>query len=105
MFPLERRFELQVRDRRRRAAPLRFLRSNGLFSQQGFWPALTRRGITALMSSSPRKASECPASPNLSGMPECTREIRGLAHVTKADLDAPIEKEKQAKKSRQGKKK
>lgn len=36
--------------------------------------------------------------PDLSGMPEFARVIRGLAHVPKAEVDASIAREKSGKK-------
>jgi len=57
------------------------------------------------MKPKPNTSVSASSRSDLSGMPEFTRAIRGLAHVPKAELDAAIEKERQAKKVRQGKKK
>ena len=57
-----------------------------------------------MASGKPAKPSATATPVDFSGMPEFARAIRGLAHVPKAEVDAAIAKEKQARK-RSGKRK
>jgi hypothetical protein len=54
---------------------------------------------TAKMSNADRqKSSAAQAPPDFSGMPEFAKAIRGLAHVSKKEVDDAIASERAAKK-------
>jgi len=52
-----------------------------------------------------RKPSDPAPALDCSGMPEFVRDVRGLANVSKAEVDAAIERERQEKKPSRGQKK